>query len=295
MQVSKMKNLVTTFVLFLVFIQSADCIEVIDDIGRTIKIDSSARRIVSLAPHITENIFAAGAGHLIIGVVSYSDFPLPAKSITVIGAYNNFNIEAIVASQPDLVIAWKEGNQRQQVEKLITLGINVYINDSTTLEDIAQNIRHFGVLAGTNDKAQKASNIFLARLQSLRMQYSNLKKVRVFYQTWNTPLITVNNAQSIGQIIQLCSGDNIFGELTARSPQVNIEAVLASNPDTIIASGMNKSRPDWLDEWKKWSFLKSVDKDYLFFVPPDLIQRYSPRILDGAEMICEYLQQVRDV
>jgi len=292
--VRKVKNLVNTFILFLLFVQSADCIEVVDDIGRALQLENPAQRIVSLAPHITENIFAAGAGDLIIGVVSYSDFPLPAKSIPLVGTYNNFNIEAIVAAQPDLVIAWKEGNQRQQVEKLIALGINVYINDSTTLEDIAQNIRHFGILAGTNETAQKASEIFLARLQSLRIKYSNLKKVRVFYQTWNTPLITVNKTQSIGQIIQLCSGDNIFGQLAARSPQVNVEAVLASNPETIIASGMNESRPDWLDDWKKWSFLNAVDKDYLFFVPPDLIQRYSPRILDGAEMICEYLQQVRD-
>ncbi|NKB35549.1 MAG: ABC transporter substrate-binding protein [Gammaproteobacteria bacterium] len=269
-------------------------IEVIDDIGRSVKLEKPAKRIISLAPHVTENLFAAGVGHLIVGAVNYSDYPEKAKTIPQVGGYNNFNIELILASQADLIIAWKEGNQKQQVEKLISLGMTVYISDPVKLEDVARSIKHFGVLTGENIIADKASSDFLSKLTSLREQYRQLEKVSVFYQTWNVPLITVNESQSIGQVIKLCGGKNVFAELDTLTPQVSIEAVIASNPTTIIASGMNQSRPEWLDDWKKWGFLSAVKQDHLFFVPPDIIQRHSPRILQGAQMICEYLQQARN-
>ncbi len=268
-------------------------VELSDDIGRLINLEKPAKRIVSLAPHITENLFAAGAGHLVVGAVNYSDFPVQARSIPQVGGYNNFNIELILALEPDLVIAWKEGNQKQQVERLMSLGLNVYINDSGQIEDIAKSIRNFGALTGNENIANKVSSDVLMRLSLLRQQYSGLEKVSVFYQTWNTPLITVNKQQSIGQIIELCGGKNIFGNLSVLTPQVSVEAVISKDPDSIIASGMNASRPDWLDDWKKWPYLQAVKSDHLYFVPPDIIQRLSPRILDGAQLICEYLQESR--
>lgn len=279
---------------FLIFTANVGAIEVVDDIGRTVKLEKPSQRIISLAPHVTENLFAAGVGHLIIGAVNYSDYPEQAKSIPQIGGYNNFNIELILAAQPDLVIGWKEGNQRQQVERLIDLGLPVYINDPHKLEDIARSIRHFGILTGEEDKADKAGNSFLERLTLLRNQYSGLRKVSVFYQVWHNPLLTVNDKQAIGHIIELCSGENVFASLTTLTPQVSIEAVLVKNPEAIIASGMDESRPEWLDNWKQWSFLQAVQQDNLFFVPPDIIQRHSPRMLEGAQQICEHLQTVRD-
>jgi len=272
----------------------AETIEIVDDIGRTLKLSSPANRIISLAPHITENLFAAGVGNLIVGAVTYSDYPAPAKSIPRIGTYNNLNIESILASQPDLIIAWKEGNQKQQVDQLISLGLTVYINAPKELEDIAKNIQHFGILTGMTEQANQVSDKFQNRLGRLRNNYSNRKKITVFYQTWHKPLLTVNDQQFIGRIMKLCSGENIFSNLGTLTAQVSVESVLVRNPRVIITSGMNKARPDWLDDWKKWSFLDAVKYDGLFFVPPDIIQRHSPRLLDGAQLICDYLQTVRD-
>lgn len=293
MRVALTKSLVLFIVLF-VTTTSILAIEVVDDLGRTVRLEKPAKRIISLAPHITENLFAAGVGHLIIGAVSYSDFPEQAKMIPQVGSYNNLNVELILASQPDLIIGWKEGNQKQQVEQLINLGLAVYITAPGELEDIASNILHFGILTGETELASKASNNFIKRLSLLRDNYSEKKKISVFYQTWHQPLLTVNKKQFIGRIINLCSGENVFADLPALTPQVSIEAVLARNPRVIIASGMDEARPEWLDDWTKWPFLNAVKHDGLFYVPPDIIQRHSPRLLDGAQLICEYLQKIRD-
>jgi iron complex transport system substrate-binding protein len=289
-----MKSAFIIFTLVFAFNVSAQTIELIDDIGRIVKLREPAQRIISLAPHITENLFAAGAGDRIIGAVSYSDYPEQAKTIPVIGTYNNLNTELIIASSPDLVIAWKEGNQKQQVENLIKLGLNVYIDAPDNLEDIAKSIHHFGILAGKETSAIQSSNNFKYKLEQLRDKYSKRKKISVFYQTWQSPLLTVNKEQFIGRIINLCGGNNIFADLNILTAQVSVESVLLRNPRVIITSGMDESRPEWLDDWKKWTFLDAVTLDGLFFVPPEIIQRNTPRLLDGAQLICEFLQKVRD-
>ena len=290
----QLKFILSIFALLFALDSDAEIIEIVDDIGRPLRLTAPAKRIISLAPHITENLFAAGAGDLIIGAVSYSDFPEQARIIPRVGSYNNINIELILALHPDLIIGWKEGNQKQQVEQLINLGLTVYINAPVKLADIARNIQDFGILTGNENSANKASIAFTVRLNSLREKYSEKKAISVFYQTWHKPLLTVNDQQIIGRILTLCGGRNIFADLSTLTPRVNIEAVLSHNPRAIIASGMGEARPEWLDIWRIWPSLKATRDDNLFFVPPDIIQRSTPRLLDGAQLICKYLQQARD-
>ncbi len=281
---------------FLFFNKStvAAVVELQDDIGNTLTMDKPASRIISLAPHITENLFAAGAGDLIVATVSYSDYPQAAMSVPRIGTYNNINIELIVSSKPDLVIAWKEGNQKNQVEKLIKLGIPVYINYPQKLEDIATDIKVFGNLTGRSELAQKKHDEYMEELIRLREQFSSQKKISVFYQTWHKPLLTVNGQQLIGQVLSLCGGSNIFQHLANLTPQVSIESVLSKNPSVIIASGMNKGRPEWLDDWRKWPELNASREGHLLYVPPNVIQRSTPRILIGTRLVCEALQDIRN-
>ena len=275
-------------------VHGAAAITVIDDIGRTVRLERPATRIVSLAPHITENLFAAGVGHRVIGAVNYSDYPDEARRIPAVGGYDNFDIELVLALQPDLVVAWKEGNQYQQVERLMKLGLTVFVNEPNRLEDVAADIIRFGILGGREDEARAVAQKYIAGLSGLRNRYSGLEKVTVFYQVWPNPLITVTDRQIIGNVIRLCGGSNIFAELNSPTPQVGKEAVLTENPDTIIASGMNEARPDWLDEWRQWSFLKATQYDNLFFIDPDIIQRHTTRILMGSRQLCEILQQARN-
>ena len=271
----------------------AGTIEVVDDSGKTVRLEKPASRIVSLAPHITENLFSAGVGHLVVGVVSYSDYPDEAKTVLPVGGYDNFDTELILALQPDLIIAWKEGNQFHQVDALIKLGLTVYINEPRRLEDVAADIVRFGILGGREDEAKAVARSYTDKLSQLRSGYSGFEKVSIFYQVWANPLITVTDNQIIGNVIQLCGGSNVFAELNTPTPQISREAVLARNPDVIIASGMDKARPDWLDDWSRWSFLRAAVYNNLFFIDPDIIQRHTTRILMGARELCETLEEAR--
>lgn len=275
------------------FTHGGTSITVVDDIGRAVRLERPAERIVSLAPHITENLFAAGIGQRVIGAVNYSDYPDEARRIPAVGGYDNFDIETILSLQPDLVVAWKEGNQFQQVESLMKLGLTVFVNEPKRLEDVAADIVRFGILGGREDEARAVAQEFIAGLSRLRNEYSGLEKVTVFYQVWPSPLITVTDRQIIGNVIRLCGGSNIFAGLDTPTPQVGKEAVLTENPDIIIASGMNEARPDWLDEWRHWSFLNAARYGNLFFINPDIIQRHTSRILLGSQQLCEILEQAR--
>jgi iron complex transport system substrate-binding protein len=268
-------------------------VEVKDDSGATIRLAQPARRIVTLAPHLVETVFAAGAGDKLAGTVEYSDFPAAAKKIRRVGGYSRLDLEAIAALKPDLIIAWQSGNAPAHVEKLRALGFTIYVSQPNRIEDIAAEIERIGVLAGTRAQADLAAKRFRDRLAGLQQRYSQRSPVRTFYQIWKQPLMTVGGQQIISSVIRLCGGDNVFESLATMAPTVTVEAVIAANPETIVASGMGESRPEWLDDWRRWASMTAVARDNLFFVPPDLIQRHTPRLLDGAEQLCRHLETTR--
>jgi iron complex transport system substrate-binding protein len=264
-----------------------------DDSGAEVHLKQPARRIVSLSPHITEILFAAGAGDRVVGTVEYSDYPPAAKSITRIGSYTNLDLETLIALKPDLVIGWLTGNSPSEVEPLKRLAIPLFWSEPDRIEDVAATVEQFGKLAGTSNVAEAAATAYRARLVDLRQRFSGRPQVRTFYQIWSDPPITVGRSQIIGSAIQLCGGVNIFADLTSMAPVVSIEAVLAANPEVIVASGADATRPQWLDAWRRWPQLTAAARDNLFFIPPDLIQRNTPRLLDGAEQLCRDLETAR--
>lgn len=267
--------------------------QIVDDTGRTVTLSAPAQRIISLAPHVTEVLFAAGAGDRLVGAVDYSDYPEAARSIPRIGGYSNVDLEAIVALRPDLIIGWASGNRNAHLDKLEALGIPVYLNESRSLEGVAHSIEQFGRLAGTEAAADEASGAFRARWQALETEYAHRPTVRMFYQIWSNPLMTINGQHLISSVIRLCGGENIFADLDLIAPRIDREAVLVRAPEVIVASGMGESRPEWLDAWRNWKGLPAADKDNLFFIPPDILQRQTPRILDGAESLCKALELAR--
>ncbi|MCX8085450.1 MAG: cobalamin-binding protein [Rhodocyclaceae bacterium] len=280
--------------LLLLFASAARAaISLTDDAGATLRFERPAARIVSLAPHITETLFAAGAGGKIVGAVDYSDHPEAARKIPRIGGYSKLDLEAILALRPDLAIGWLSGNSPAHVEKLRAAGIPVFLVQPSRIEDVAKNLERFGQLAGTGEAAQRAASEFRTRLAALHERHAARPKVRVFYQIWNQPLMTIGGGQIISDVIALCGGENVFAELKALAPQVSVEAVLAADPEVIIASGMGEARPEWLDAWRKWTGLTAVKRDNLFFIPPDLLQRPTPRLIEGAARLCEQLETAR--
>jgi iron complex transport system substrate-binding protein len=276
-----------------VALQAQAEVTVVDDTGAQVRLPAAARRIVSLAPHVTELLFAAGAGARIIGTVDYSDYPPPAKRIARVGGYSQVDLETVVALKPDLVIAWESGNAPAAIAKLRALGVPVFVNQPDRIPDVARSIEQFGRLAGTSMVADPAAAEFRERYASLSTRYANRPKLRVFYEIWKEPLMTINGKQIISDAIRLCGGENVFADLPVLAPKVTVEAVLAANPDVIVASGMGEARPEWLDDWKRWPQLAAAAKGNLFFVPPELIQRHTPRVLDGAERLCKDLEEAR--
>ena len=267
-------------------------IVVTDTSGVIVKLAAPAKRIVSLAPHITELLFAAGAGSRVVGTVDYSDYPPAARALPKVGGHA-LDLEAIVALKPDLILGWASGNAAASVARLRSLGLTVHLSEPNRIEDIAGELERIGILAGTAATANAAAKAFRQRYAKLTARYSQRPPVVVFYQIWKQPLMTVNGKQIISDAIRLCGGRNVFAQLPILAPTVTVEAVIAANPEAIVASGMGESRPEWLDDWRRWTTLAAVARDNLYFVPPDLIQRHTPRILDGAEQLCTHLEAAR--
>ncbi len=270
----------------------AQPVSVTDDSGRLVQLESPARRIISLAPSLTELLFVAGAGNAIKGVSEYSDFPPDAHRIPVIGRYDLLDMEAILGLQPDLVVAWRSGNPQAAVQRLVDLGLTVYIAEPRTLLSIPEQLEKLSLLTGTQDTGRAAAAYFREQVAILRDRHAAQRKVSVFYQVWNDPLISAGGDELINDIVQLCGGRNIFGDL-GLAPKVSIEAVLARNPEAIVASGMDIARPEWLDDWRRWPQLRAVSGGHLYFIPPDLVQRHSLRVLSGALQMCQHLDKVR--
>jgi iron complex transport system substrate-binding protein len=268
-------------------------ITVQDDLGRKLTLPAPAQRIVSLAPSITETFFAAGAGGQLVGAVNYSDYPPAAKALPRVGRYDSVDVEAIAALRPDLVVMWQSGNPPGTLGRLEKLGLKVFVNEPRRLEDMPATLERFGLLAGKAGEGAAAAEAFRQHLAALRGKYQGRPPVRVFYQIWNSPMLTVNGAHLISDVLRLCGGRNVFADLPALAPTVGLEAVLAADPEAIVASGMDSRRPPWLDDWQRWPKLKAVSRGNIFFIPSDIINRHAPRILDGAEQLCGDLEQAR--
>jgi iron complex transport system substrate-binding protein len=272
---------------------AAQAVEVIDDVGTRLRLAQPAQRIISLAPHLTETLFAAGAGERVVGSVEYSNYPPAAAAIARVGSYAQIDLERVIALRPDLIIGWQSGNAAAHLARLRALGFAVYVSQPDRIEDVASEIERLGVLAGSTAVADAAAASFRQRLAALQMRYGQRPPVPTFYQIWKQPLMTVGRRQIISDVIRLCGGENVFGSLETMAPTVTVEAVIAANPEAIVASGMSESRPEWLDDWQGWTSIKAVARDNLFFVPPDLIQRHTPRLLEGAELLCQHLETAR--
>jgi iron complex transport system substrate-binding protein len=279
--------------VLLALIQPVLAVNVIDDSRREVHLAAPAQRIVSLAPNITELLFAAGAGDRIVGTVRFSDYPVAAQDIPRVGDTYNLDMEAILALKPDLIILWRSGMREALIETVERSGYPVYESEPASLQGIAATIEDFGRLAGTETAAVEAGARFNQRLASLRQHYAGRTPVRVFYQFWNRPIFTVNGKHLISRVIQLCGGSNVFAGLSSLTPQVNTESVLAAEPEVIIASGIGDAPPSWLDDWRHWPELQAVRDGHVYAIPPELLLRATPRILDGAEMMCKFIDQAR--
>ncbi|MBF0157897.1 MAG: cobalamin-binding protein [Magnetococcales bacterium] len=262
-------------------------VTVVDDTGRTVALSQPARRIVSLAPDLTELLFAAGAGSALVGVSDFSDYPAEAQQIVRIGGYGRMDIERVVALQPDLVVAWHSGSSQRQLRLLQPLALPVYQAEPRRMTDIAATLRRLGQLAGTAAVAEQTASDFEQQLAQLQPAVTDTaSRVPLVYQVWHRPVMTVNGNHLISDVIERCGGRNLFAQLSVMTPAISREAVLVAQPALIVASGyQGEDRPPWLDEWQHWPWPSGPVS--LVTIPPEWIQRHNPRILQGAARLCQ--------
>jgi len=266
---------------------------VVDDNGQKLHFAEPAKRIISLAPNITEVLFYIGAGEKIVGADEYSNYPEAAKDILRVNNYAAANYELILSLQPDLVIAWQSGNGDKIINPLRKLGIPVFVVETQKINEIPSLFRRLGELSGHKGQAEQLAAAFAARLKDLRIAQANKSVVRTFYQIWDEPLITLNGEHMVSDIIELCGGVNIFGDAIPLVPYVNIESIVAADPQVIIAGGSQEDKPMWFESWQQWGGVSAVINKQIYLIPSDLMQRHSVRILEGAELMCGHLDSAR--
>ncbi len=264
-----------------------------DDSGRTVALDRPATRVVSLAPHVTELLFAIGAGERVVGVTAFSDYPPAANALPKVGGLYALDVERIVALKPDLVVAWRSGTSEAELAQLERVGLAVFRSEPRTLDDVATTMERLGVLTGDAAQATAAASDFRAQVAALRSTYASRTPVRVFYQVWNDPLMTVGGPQLITQVIELCGGRNVFASLSMLSPVVDAEAVIASDPQLIVTSAENADHARDIAAWSRWSGVSAVRAKRYLFLDPALITRHTPRVLLGAAQLCRAIDEVR--
>ena len=267
-------------------------LRVVDDTGAEIALARPAQRIVSLAPHATELLFAAGAGARVVGAVRGSNHPREAQALPVIGDVHAIDVERIVALKPDLVVTWPYTTPAQ-VAKLAARGIAVFTTDPRTIDGIAVDVERLGALAGTAPAAAIAAKEFRDAMARATAGAAGREQVRVFYQIWGDPTYTVGGGHLISQAIAACGGANVFASLALPAPQVSVEAVIAARPEAIIAGADGAVRPAWLDAWSRWSAMPAVRDGQVHVVDADRLHRPGPRFAEGVAELCAAIDRAR--
>ena len=269
----------------------ADAVTVRDDAGNAVTLEKPAARVISMAPHVTEVLFAAGGGSRIVGAVNYSDYPEAAKSIPRIGSNREIDLERVISMKPDLIVAWMHNSSERQIEMVRKLGVPVFLSDPQTLEGIPDNVARLGQLMGTDAIANPAAADLRRQLAGLRARYAGRPPVRTFYQVWDKPLYTLSGRHIITDALRLCGGENIFEKLTVTAPVVSVESVLQADPEAVF--GTAEKNYGGVKLWKPYATLSATRMDNLFTVDGDLLNRAGPRMIAGTAILCEKLELAR--
>ncbi|MBU1223395.1 MAG: cobalamin-binding protein [Gammaproteobacteria bacterium] len=261
----------------------AAAIRVVDDAGQTLEFARPPQRIISLTPHLTELLFAVGAGAQLVGVDGASDYPVAARTLPRVGDYSRIRFERILALKPDLVLVWVGGNRAADIHGLRQMGVPVLHTQATRLDDVARLLRLIGQASGHAKEGEAAARDFSVRLAALQEASARQPPVRVFYQVWDRPLMTVGGTHWISDALTVCGARNVFADLRGLSPVVSREAVLKRAP-ALIVSGSDA--PDMRRPWQRFASLPAVKNDAFVRVDADRLHRLTPRLLDGVAELC---------
>lgn len=249
--------------------------------GHTILLQKPAKRIISLAPSLTESLYEIGAGKQLIGVTSSSDFPNAATKLPKVADYRDLDLEKIVSLHPALILAWQGGNPQAQLDKLKQFHIPIFYSKINQLRDIPTLLKQLGCLTGHTRTANQKATYFQQHYLAIKKQHATQKRVAVFYALWQTPLLTLTKNSLVNDMIKTCGGKNIFANALGAAPEVSREAVMAAKPTVIISNG-----PHWKTDWQQWPEIPAVQHKKLFTINPDTLLRPTYRSLKGLIAVC---------
>ncbi len=289
-----MRNARVTFIfpfllLFTLFLSPAYGTShlVIDEIGREVHLPSSPKRIVSLAPNITETLFALGLGSEIAGVTIFCNYPEEAKQKPKVGGLINLSLETIVSLEPDLIIATADGNRKETVNQLENIGLAVYVVNPRNIMEILGMISHIGTITGREREAERLRRNLEGRIEAILGKTEGIPRPRVFMQVGMDAMISAGKNTFLHELITMAGGDNIAGDSAIRYPRFGTEEIIIKDPDVIIVSSMKKGDPPARVEemWRRWDAISAVKNNRIYIIDSDIITRPSPRIVSGLEKL----------
>jgi vitamin B12 transport system substrate-binding protein len=251
------------------------------------------KRIIALAPHLVESLYAIGAGDQIIATTAHADYPAAAKNIMVVGNYARLQIEKIIQLKPDVVIAWTTGNPTVDLARLEKYQIKVIYSNPETLEDVAAELRLLGEITGRTEQASKLAEQYLTSLADIKQRYASQENIKVFYELWSRPIRTVAQKAWPQQQITLCGGVNPFADAKDDYPSVGLEQVLITLPQVVIQpSKSTTGDPDNLN-WQQWPHVPAAKNGFVFHPNADKLHRMTTRVLEELVVLCEQIDTAR--
>jgi len=264
-----------------------------DSSGRRVTLARPAERIISLAPHATELLFAAGAGSRLVAASEYSDYPQAAKRLPRVASSGAIDLEQVLALRPDLVVAWRLEATTKALDRLESLGVLLAYVEPRRLDEIPQAVEMLGTLAATDSIARAEAARLRAELARLRSAYRGRPVIDVFYQISERPLMTLNGRHFVSDALALCGGRNVFANAPIIAAAVDAEAVLAANPQAIIAARSDPADRSWQAFWLRFGELRAVHDRNLLALHVDEMHRHGPRAIASTARLCELLDEAR--
>lgn len=265
---------------------------VVDDASQSVCASPDVKRVVSLAPHTTELVAYSGGLDRLVGVDTASNYPPSVQSLERVGDSQRVDIEQLLALEPDLVVVWGSGTSPAMIDLLRDQEVAVFVSEPTTIQAVAQNISSLATLLGRSDGKEMA-RLWAEQFDQLKADYSRRTPVKVFYQVWESPLMTIGGKHLINDVIRLCGGTNVFASLDALAPTVSLEAAVAGNPDLIVSSGDQERAMSGLMHWLPWDQVSAVQNEQFAVLPSDVLVRNGPRLIEGAKAMCLAIEEAR--
>jgi len=264
-----------------------------DDSGGEVIVSSNDCRIVSLSPGTTAMLYAAGAGHCLVGTIAHSKEPAEAASVPVVGDAETFDFERLLELRPTVVVVAIDVVQRVRIDRIRALGLPVYQVHVTSLAQMPESLRRLGELTGTGTIARARAGELGAALERLATRYRARPPVRVLYQIWDRPIYTIGGRHVISDALRVCGAKNVFSDLDTAAPAVTREAAIARNPQLILVSAPPASAGDWIAEWRKFPSVAAVRSGNLVPYADERMDRMGPSVIEATANLCEVIDRAR--